>query len=61
MESDHDKVNELYANKGQDYAPDSPDQQIVPEKRVRAQRLVGDTLERYRDQQRYDQGVEDDS
>ena len=54
------KVDGLDADKGNDDAAKPVDQQIAPEQRTRADRTVGDALQRQRDERDDDQRIEDD-
>src|SRR5208282_5672174 len=60
MERNHKEVDCLDAYERNDHAADTPDQQILPQERVRTQRLVADSSKSDRNKQRDDQRVKYD-
>ena len=59
MKGDHDKVDYLDSDKGNDDSPQAPDKQIFAQKRVSSQRLVPDSFKSHRDKEWNNESVED--
>src|SRR5262245_26267364 len=60
MQRDHDDVDQLDTDERNDDAAESPDEEVAPQERIGAERLVCDAAEGDRNQQRDDDGIEDD-
>ena len=60
MQGGDDEVDDLDADERHDEAAEAVDQKVAAQQRGRADRPVGDALQRQRDQRDDDQRVEDD-